>query len=349
MRAMKVAFSRLVKVALLPGAVALMASACSKDHGGDTGGAASGTSSTPSTSSSASSAASSAQVPSPSAAAAASAAAFAAKGSARRHVGLGGLLLRIAYELDLTPEQRAALDGAEDKLYADWSTSPWAAMKAFNVDLAAGIRAAKLDAAKLLADYAAIDKAVQAGQAREADALTTLHDVLDAGQRQTLVDRVKAKRAARERFPETAPDGGAVDHVKRRLDRLTLELGLDEAQQKSVGALLARDATTTPAAVSARRDAIHKRVEALYTEFAGDTFDPKKLNLSPEAKTAHDGAEHTAAFSAGLLPILHPDQREKLALRTERLANRPSRSFDDVEFGLGGMSPDDDMRMSRGR
>jgi Spy/CpxP family protein refolding chaperone len=338
---------RTVAVVLFPGVLAI--AACGKDQSGGSGPTASGTASAVAASSVSATVMPSAMAPSPSAAAAASAAAFAAKGAMRRHVGLSGVLLRGAYELDLTPDQRTALDAAEDKLYADWSASPWAAMKAFNADVVAGIRASKLDTAKLSADYAAIDKAVQAGQAREVEALTALHGALDATQRQTLVDRVKAKRAARERTPETAPDGGAVDYAKRRLERLTLELGLDEAQQKSVAALLAKDPTLAPAAIGARRDVVRKRIDALFAEFGGDTFDPKKLNLTSEVKTSHEAAEHTAAFSAVILPILHPDQREKLALRTERMVNRPSRNFDDVEFGFGGMGPDEDLRMSRGR
>lgn len=275
---------------------------------------------------------------SPSAAAAAAAAAFMAKGNTRRHVSLAGILLRGAYELNLSDEQKATLDKLEDALNPDPAATPWAASKAFQADLVTGIRAAKLDSAKLQADYAAIDKAVAAAQGREAEALNGLYAALDATQRQALVDQVKARRAAREarERPLMGPDGGVVNPIKRRLDRLTMEFTLDDTQKKAVGALLARDSTLTTASIQARRAAYQKRVDAVLGEFTKDSFDAKKVNLSTGAKTPHEPAEHTAAFTASLLGILHPDQREKLAMRTERLINRPSRNFEEVDSAFGG-------------
>jgi Spy/CpxP family protein refolding chaperone len=273
------------------------------------------------------------------AAASASAAAFAAKGATRHHVGLAGVLMRGAYEANLTDEQKATLDKLEDALYADPTTSPWTAAKAFHTDLVAFIRAAKFDTAKLQADYAAIDKAVQAGQAREADALNGLHAALDAGQRQALVDQIKAKREAREAREKpreaASPDGGAPDWAKKRLARLTPELGLDDAQQKSVAALLAKDTTATPAAMLARREAAQKRVDTLLTEFAKDAFEAKKVDTGMGAKSPHEAMERTATFDAALVALLHPDQREKLAVQTERRGNRPTRSFEEVDNAMG--------------
>jgi Spy/CpxP family protein refolding chaperone len=269
------------------------------------------------------------------AAASASAAAFTMKGASRRHVGLAGVLLRGAYDdSSLTDAQKATLDKLEDGLYADQASSPWAAHKTFQTDLVAFIRAAKVDNTKLQADFAAIDKAVQAGQGREADALNGLHEALDAAQRQALVDQVKAKRAAREareKPPATAGDGGAPDWAKRRLSRLTAELALDDGQQKAVAALMAKDTTMTPASIQTRKEAAQKRVDALLTEFAKDTFDAKKLDTGMGTKTPHEPQERIATFTAGLIGILHPDQREKYAVRTERMGNRPGRNMDDVE------------------
>lgn len=269
------------------------------------------------------------------------------KGSTRRHVGLAGVLLRGAYEAPLTDDQKATLDKSEDGLYADQASSPWAAHKAFQTDLVAFIRAAKVDPAKLAADFAAIDKAVQAGQGREADALNAVHGVLDATQRQALVDQVKAKRAAREarERPMVGPDGGAPDFVKRKLDRLTLELTLDDAEKKAVAALLARDTTMTPTAIQARKDAAQKRVDTLLTEFAKDTFDAKKLDVGMGGKTPHEAMERTATFTTGLIAILHPDQREKLAVRTERTGSRPGRNFDDIDPSMSMGSDEEPMPM----
>jgi hypothetical protein len=148
---------------------------------------------------------------------------------------------------------------------------------------------------------------------------------------------VKTRRAAHRPPAMTAPDGGTPDWGKRRLDRLTAELTLDDAQKKSVAALIAKEPMTS-AAVQARRDAMQKRVDALLAEFVKDPFSAKKVDLSSSAKTPHDGEEQQASFINGLLPLLHPDQREKLAVRTERSSNRPMRNSEDVEpsmpFGL---------------
>jgi Spy/CpxP family protein refolding chaperone len=315
--------------------LAWSAIACQGSSGGSSA-SASATASTP--------AASSAPVASisPSAAAAAaasaSAAAFMAKGAMRHHVGLAGILLRGAYDLNLTDEQKATLDKLEDGLYPDPTATPWVAYKAFQVDLVTSIRAAKLDNTKLQADYAAIDKAVAAAQAREADALNGLYAALDATQRQTLIDQIKARRAAREAHerPLVGPDGGVIDPTRRRLDRLGMELALDDTQKKAVGALLAKDSTMTVAAVQARREAYQKRVDTLLGEFGKDTFDAKKVDLTPSAKPPHELAEHNATFTGSLLGILHPDHREKLAMRTEHMSNRPSRNFEDVDPAFGG-------------
>jgi Spy/CpxP family protein refolding chaperone len=295
-----------------------------KSSGGDT--------TSPSTSASA---APSASASSAAASASASAAAFAMKGRSRHHVGVAGALLRGAYEFSLDDAQRATLEKAEDALYPDKATSPWAAIKVFNSDLVAGIRAAKLDQAKITADYAAIDKALTEGEAREADALDQLHAALTPAQRQELANQVKARHAPRH--PLAAPDAGGLDMTKNRLVRLTAQLTLDDAQQKSVGALLAKDTTMTFATIQAKREAAQKQLDGLLDAFAKDPFDAKKLELgAPGAKTPHDAMEHHAQFIAALMPLLHPDQREKLAVQTERQGSRPTHYFEESEPAAPG-------------
>jgi Spy/CpxP family protein refolding chaperone len=263
----------------------------------------------------------------------------------RHHAGLAGALLRGAYDLTLTDDQRAAIDKLEetqgDAGAAD--ANPWAARRAFQQDLVAGIRATKIDTTKLQADYASLDKAVAAALAHEAEALDGLHGVLEATQRQALADQVKSRRAQHPPPPMTMPDGGAVDFHKRRLDRYSAELALDDTQKKQVAALIAREPATA-ATIQARREASQKRVDALLAEFVKDPFDAKKLDLSMGGKTPHEYEESQASFVASLLPILHPDQREKLAVRTERNGNRPGRmgspdETDALPFGMDDEIP----------
>ena len=264
----------------------------------------------------------------------------------RRHVGLAGILLKSAYDLTLTDAQRAALDKADGQLYPDTAPTPWMAVKTFQSDLVAGIRAGKIDPAAVKADEVAFDKAVAAGQAAEADALNTLHGALDAPTRQSLADRIKAKRAAHDHEPlpgAGAVDGGAADWVRRRLERMTRQLALDDAQQKQVAALLAKDTAMMPAATQARRDATQKRVDTLLADFPKDTFDAKKAELTaPPGKTPHDRLDQAATFAMGLLPILKPDQVTKFADQTERMGNRPERYFEDIDHGPPPAGPVDE-------
>jgi hypothetical protein len=259
--------------------------------------------------------------------------------SERRHVGLAGILLKAAYDLPLTDAQNKALDAADSQLYPSGAPSPWAAASTFQGDLVAGIRANKIDAAALKADEAAFDKAVAAGQAAEADALNTLHAALDPATRKALVDAVKQKRSRYDHDKDglltaSAGDAGAPDWVKQRLEHLTKQLGLDDGQQKQVAALLAKDTGLTPAALSARRDAMQKRVDALLTDFPKDTFDAKKADLAaPPGKTPHDRLDQALSFAMGILPLLKPDQVAKFADQTERMGSRPERYMEDIEHG----------------
>lgn len=254
----------------------------------------------------------------------------------RRHVGIAGLLLRTAYDQNLSDEERAPLDEAESQLYSDATPSPWTAAQAFHTDLVAGIRANKIDTTKINADYAAFDKAVAAGQAAEAEALDTLHDAMSAADRQALVDRVKAKIAAREHEfrPPVGPDGGAPDMTARHVERMTAELALDDTQKKAVAALYAKDTMMTPAAMQARHDAIEKRIDAVLADFPKDSFDAKKADLSASpGKTPHDLMVRQTTLSTGLLAILKGDQVAKYADRLERQGRMPTRYVLDVENG----------------
>jgi Spy/CpxP family protein refolding chaperone len=271
------------------------------------------------------------------AAASASAAAFAAKGRARHHTGLAGSLLRGAYELDLDGAQRATLEKAEDELDADKGGGPATAIKALNTDLVAGIRGSKVDMAKLQADYAAIDKAALDARARETKAVAALHAALTPAQRQMLADRVRAHEGSRH--PMGVGDGGTSEIAKMRLTRISVQLGLDDAQQKSVAAILAKDPTATTAAIQARRDAAQKDLDALLDAFTKEPLDVTKLAVEPGgAKSPHEMMQHHAEFTVALLPILHADQREKLAVQTERQSGRPLRSMgQDMEPGPPSM------------
>jgi len=247
-----------------------------------------------------------------------------------RHGGIAGSLFRAAYDLDLKEGQKDALDTLESSLKAD-DEGLRTAMKAFRADLVTGVKAGRLDTGKLTADDVVVDKAIADQQAKEAEALDSLHALLDSTQRTTLVASVRTKQTEREArmagwTQAKEADGGAADWTKKRVDKLTTDLGLDTGQQKQLAAILVK-ANDPPnaAGMKSRWDDLRKRMDTLLTAFVGDTFDAKKADLTVmPGKTAHDPMDHMVAFFSQLLPILHADQRDKLA------------SDLDKPFGFGG-------------
>jgi Spy/CpxP family protein refolding chaperone len=328
--------ARALALAVLVGAVAPLVLACKGSQAGgasveaSTGDAATTDALAPSASASASSSAS----------ASASASAAPPRPPPSRHVSIAGVLLVGARDQPLTDEQQATLQKIEAGLYPHGSPStPWMAVRAFELDLAAGVRANKLDKTKLHADEAAVDKAVAAGESAEADALDALHAALDADARQALVDAVRTRRATFDKptpIPKallTGVDGGPPEWVTHSLHRITRELHLDEDQQPKVRALIQREPTwDTPAAVLARRDALRKRIEILLTEFPKDTFSAHKLDLSgPAGHSPHQALSDAEAFASALLPILADGQNYLFSDEVRNGASRPERYLDDVD------------------
>jgi hypothetical protein len=86
--------------------------------------------------------------------------------------------------------------------------------------------------------------------------------------------------------------------------------------------------------MKAMADEGQKRMDAVLTAFEGNAFDPKKLDLTGvPGKTPHEGLEKDVAFLGQLLPVLTPDQREKLASQRERSGMR---RHPDGREGRGG-------------
>jgi Spy/CpxP family protein refolding chaperone len=259
----------------------------------------------------------------------------------KRHVGFASAIFHAAEDLTLTDAQRDSMDKLDVDLSQD-DQAVGSAMKAFRADLMDGASAGKLDQAKLHADEAAEESALSAHHEKEVAALGSLHGILDASQRQAAVSALRAKEEEREaRRAAKKEDAGAsagLDHAKMRLDRLTAELSLDATQQKQVAALLsnAKDPPNS-AVLDARRADRLKKMDTFLTAFASDSFDAKQLDLSLlPGKTPREPLEHMATFIGQLVPILHPDQRDKLA----KSENRP---FGSLEMPGRARPPLDDI------
>jgi hypothetical protein len=238
-----------------------------------------------------------------------------------RHGGFLGLILRAGREADLTPEQKNTVADISQKLHDE--EPPLTALTAYQTDLVAGIRAGKLDTPKLQSDYADIDKGQLARQEKQADALDALHAAIEGPSRTALVAAARPRLTALFR-PHPEPDAAAAEAgdppwIKHKLNRVKAELGLDDAQQAKVAVLLAKTAVS-PATTEALKETIRKHADDLLTAFEHDDFAAHKLDLSPSGgkSTPHAALERESGFIAQLLPILTPEQKEKLATMRQR-------------------------------
>jgi len=293
-------------------------------------------------------------VASGSASGSASAAASAGRDRRRgpRGGGPSGMLFHASTSLaDLKDEQKAKIEAAEKQAQSGADPASREAMrtaaKDLHTDLVAGVKAGKVEAAKLEPRYAAIEKIMKVQHDKEGEALNALHAALDPAQRKAAVADVRAKQAAREermakhdkdgkddkKDGDKAKDGkddkkdgagdgsgsggggGAGKHRggKSRVERLTHDLELDAEQQKKVAALAPKE----DAKKAGEREAAKKKMEALLTAFEKDTFDAKKIEAF-DTKVVRAPMEEEAKLLGQILPILKPEQREKLASKMEK-------------------------------
>jgi Spy/CpxP family protein refolding chaperone len=241
------------------------------------------------------------------------------------HGGPAAMFFQAAHALDLKDDQKAKVEAAEKSAHAGMDDASREAMKTaakdIHTELVLGIKAGKIDNAKLEPKYAALEKIAAAGHAKEAEALGALHAALDATQRKAVTANVRAKQTAREAKMAHregrdggAADGGAAHNMsKRMLGGLTRGLELDAEQEKKVDAIVAKDDG------KGRPDQaeMKKNMEGLLTAFEKDTFDAKKLDAF-DAKKVRGPMEQETKLLAQLLPILKPEQREKLATKMEK-------------------------------
>jgi Spy/CpxP family protein refolding chaperone len=251
------------------------------------------------------------------------------------HGGPVTAFLHAAHGLTLTASQQGSLDTLEATLRAD-DDAIHTAMKAFHADLSAGVKAGALDTTKLGTESAAVDRAMADHRAKEAAALVSLHTLLDPTQRTALVTAVRAKQAEHEARMESwkaKDEGSAQDWQKKRLDKLTVDLALDAVQQQQVAAILAQAKDPSHAAGrESHRDEMRQHNEALLTAFAGDTFDTSQAEPRVQpGKTGHQPMTgHMVSFVSQILPILHPDQRDKLASSMESRSRGPGGPLGDI-------------------
>ena len=251
------------------------------------------------------------------------------RGRRNRSQGVAARLLDQADDIELTEEQKTTVEGIQKDARPEPGSGE-AAWKDLHAEIVAGVKAGKLDTGKIAANMASLGKALQASLTKEAEALNALHAALEPEQRKAVVAAVRAeqaKQAARaekraEHAGEKDPPQAAAERNKKKLDRVTTQLDLDAAQQKKVEAILAkdRDEAMTPAAMKAAHGETKKQHDAALSAFEADVFDAKKLEGigGPATKNGRGPLFGEVSFLTQLLPVLRPEQREKLAASMDR-------------------------------
>jgi Spy/CpxP family protein refolding chaperone len=239
------------------------------------------------------------------------------------HRGPSGMLFSAARSLGLPADQQKKIDDADKIVPPHGDPAAKDAAKELHTELIAGIKAGKIDTAKLEPKYAALDKIASAEHDKEAESLNALYAALDGTQRKAVVSSVRATQAKREermfRKEKEHGDGGAHDGGKaaggkRNVERLTRGLDLDAEQQKKVDALAPKE---EPKGGPFDYAEMKKRTEALLAAFEKDGFDAKKVEAF-DAKKHRGALEEETKLLSQLLPILKPEQREKLAAKMEK-------------------------------
>jgi hypothetical protein len=228
------------------------------------------------------------------------------------------MIFHAAHDVDLTPDQSAALDSIEGSLRPS-EDGARKALRTLRSDIVAGIRAGKLPANVMAADYAALAAATKERGDEQAVALNGLRSLLTGPQREELALAVRARRAAHALRPPDAPDDTASNWTQERLDRLTDALDLDQAQRHKVQAMLSQGALPGAGDIKARKDAEKARADALLNAFTQDeAFDARRLDVGGSASRSGEALiEREDAFLGRLVAVLTPTQREKLAAARE--------------------------------
>jgi len=246
--------------------------------------------------------------------------------------GSCGKLVKTALEvLDLTEEQRLALEGLRQSRLEGMGDGPRDDRAAFHEALVKALETGKIDRAALEAKIASKDKLSEQKLAERNARLAKLHATLTPEQRKTLVDAVRAKL---ERKADKRDDRADDDRMGRKGKRgpkgkdkgdfhgKSMMLGwlrgveLTAEQQAQVDALAAKAEAFHPDDddwTDKREDKLDE-LSTLLDAFAADDFDPAKSapRPSPMKNPAEKVAFHVEQFEA-LLGILTADQRAQLA------------------------------------
>lgn len=237
-------------------------------------------------------------------------AAPAAQGQAtavQAHTGVRVPFLRAVDSLtDLRPDQQQTIANLRTTLAQQ--AAPVAAARAkLGAEVASEVRAGKIDEGRIqpLVDQVSAARAAMAPAVQQA--MNTLHDTLDASQRQALVADVQEKAASWH------DKGARREHMHEHMQKMAAELGLTDAQRQTIRANLKAERTANEGAGRAAHAEGKERMQALATAFVADKFDAASLNVGAQQGMAAHFSERMTRFLEAAVPVLTAEQRETLA------------------------------------
>jgi hypothetical protein len=215
--------------------------------------------------------------------------------------GAGSLIDKALDEVQLRPDQKAAVETL--KAEAEKRHAPVKAAKdRLAIALADQVEKGELDRCAVGPEVKALGSARADAHPGDRAAFEKLHSILDPGQRAVFVDALKRQWDALEKMHDPAA----------LADKMTSELKLSADQKTSMERILAglREVHEAQPSYAAHRERWRKILDA----FKGDHFVLDQV--APES----DVAAHTAArvermlwAKEAILPVLNPEQRKLVA------------------------------------
>lgn len=230
--------------------------------------------------------------------------------------GPGYRMFRQIEALDLTTDQQEELRLIESDLASE-ATAHRDVLRHVAETLARGLESGTLDAQEAERDQAAMQEAAADMRAAVTVAVNEVHDVLDADQREALVEQLQSQRwqprdvrqsLSRDVWQSPSPDGA---EERPGLGKLAATLGLDEKQEQALRDEIRAHVEKVFPDRKARREAWEAKMQALAAAFVEDDFDAAEFDLGAGADEAI--ASFTAAANKALDisgRVLDPSQRQ---------------------------------------
>jgi Spy/CpxP family protein refolding chaperone len=238
-----------------------------------------------------------------------------------RHHHHGGFAMFIAMSLEglnTTPDQEDQIQKIEADMHAKMQPAH-DIEKQILLTLADGVAAGNVDHGKLDPMAAQLADAAAGIHDAVADSLNQLHSVLNAQQRQALVDKVEAHLAVWH-HTNVDDEAGNKDKNDGQIDALAKLLSLTPQQVDQITSAYVSAVSTGPKFDRAEAD---HHLKAFAEAFTADQFDARSLTTGADLNRhmAAWGISRTIDLYAAAAPVLTADERTKAADELRRHAN----------------------------